>query len=527
MLPRKFAALLFPVLLAAGCGGSTSGSGGGGSSATVPGAPTITAGAAGDSSATLTFSAPTSNGGAAITGYVATCSGAGASRSASGSASPLTVTGLTNGTTYSCSVTASNSVGTGAASTAVSVTPAASTKPNILFVIADDFGLDASPCHPSVGALKPNMPNLARLCANGVVFDQYWSHPTCTPTRSAMLSGKYGIHTGVMAVDEVLATGTTTILQRVQEGASPYATAVIGKWHVSGNNPDPNIPSQFGAQYYAGFLTGAVQDYYNWRITVNGTSSAETGYVTSVLTDKAIAWVGAQNQPWFLWLAYNAPHTPFHTPPDSLYTQAGLKNGTATDNRTKYFAAAEALDAELGRLLAAIPPATLANTVIVFMGDNGTPAQVIQSPYSAGKAKDTLYQGGINVPLIVSGAGVSRSGQRDANLIGDTDIFATLLELAGRSGGVPADSFSFAPLLRASGTGTRTHAYIDVRSNGVVTTAIRNSRYKLIEFSDGSRALYDLATDPYESTNLLSGGTTTELTAIVNELLAKRSQFQS
>lgn len=522
---------LMALLMLTSCGG-----GGSGSTTTptptpittVPGAPTIGTVTAGDGSASIAFTGPTSNGGAAIAGYTATCTASGASRTGTGTASPVSVTGLINGTAYSCSVTAANSVGASPASAAVSVTPVSvqtAQAPNVLFVVADDFGLDASPCHPSVGSAKPSMPNLKSLCDKGVVFDQAWVHPTCTPTRASLLTGKYGVHHNVMAVDEVLTT-QPTILQRVQEGTTPYSTAVIGKWHVGGSNPDPNHPSLFGAQYYAGFLTGAVADYFSWRQTINGTSSNETGYVTTVLTDRAISWISSQQQPWFLWLAYNAPHTPFHTPPANLHNQADLKNGTATDNRTKYFAAAEALDTEFGRLLASIPAATLANTTIVFIGDNGTPGQVIQSPYSSTKAKDSLYQGGINVPLIVSGAGVTRSGQREQVLVNDSDFYATFQQLTRRSGTVPTDSVSFAGALTTAGASSRTHSYIDYRDSGTVITAIRSSQYKLIEFANARRELYDLAADPYETNNLIANGTTTAQNSIITALVAQRTAFQ-
>ena len=515
-------------LLAMALGGCSGARISGTSGVTVPGAPVIGTATAGDGSASIVFTPPGSNGGAAISGYTATCTGGGASRTGAVSSSPIVVAGLTNAIAYGCSVRARNSAGDGLASATVSVTPTAPVTahaPNILFVIADDFGLDASPCHPAVGASKPAMPNLSSLCQRGVVFDQAWAHPTCTPTRASLLTGQYGVHTNVMAVDEVL-SNTDTILIRVQQGANPYAVAVIGKWHVSGANAAANSPASFGAQYFAGFLNGALPDYFNWRLTLNGTTSTHTSYATTVFTDQAITWIAAQQKPWFLWLAYNAPHTPFHTLPASLYSHAGLKDGTATDNRTRYFAAAEAMDAELGRLLGTIPAATLANTTIVFMGDNGTPGQVVQSPYSSTRAKDFLYQGGLSVPLMVAGAGVTRAGQREAALVNSEDLFATFMTLTQRVGNVPADSISFAAALSATSFAGRTHAYIDFRDSGSVVTAIRDSRYKLIEFAGVRRELYDLATDPYESSNLIAGGISNSQDAIIQGLVAKRGQLQ-
>jgi len=407
---------------------------------------------------------------------------------------------------------------------AVNACTVASQAPNILFVIADDFGLDASPCHPTIGSLKPSMPNLQALCSQGVVFDNAWAYPVCTPTRASILTGRYGIHTNVMQVDEVLSTSFETILQRVTKAPTPYANAVIGKWHVSGNNAAANSPSLYGAQYYAGFLTGALNDYYAWTLTTNGQTSSQTTYATTVFTDLAINWVSTQTKPWLLWLAYNAPHTPFHVPPAGLHSQPGLTSSSS--DRSKYFAAAEALDSEMGRLLASLPTAVRSNTVVVFIGDNGTPQTVVQAPFSRTRAKDSLYEGGIHVPMVVTGAGVTRQGQRNAALINSTDLFATFSEIAKSSTSNPADSVSFAQALSSAAFSGRSHAYMDFRNSGVISSAVRDAQFKLIDFGSNNRALYNLQSDPYEVTNLLLPATAAIYTSTVNALLAKVVEFQ-
>ena len=404
-----------------------------------------------------------------------------------------------------------------------------STAPNILFVIADDFGLDASPCY-SVGAEKPSMPTLAALCKQGVVFDNVWAYPVCTPTRASILTGQYGIHTQVLQVDDLLAP-TPTILQALTQKPNPYAAAVIGKWHVAGARPDPNHPAQFGAQHYAGFLTGTLRDYFSWDITINGKAQRESRYSTTALTQYAIDWVAIQKQPWFLWLAYNAPHAPFHTPPAELHSQSSLKSGGTKSNRTMYFAAAEAMDSELGRLLASLPEAVRSKTVVVFMGDNGTPRQVVQAPYQRNQAKGSLYQGGINVPLVIAGAGVSRAGQREAALVNSTDLFATFATLAKINTKVPKNSVDFAAALTSNSFVGRSHAYMDFRENGIIKTAIRDSRYKLIEQEGGQRQLFDLRTDPYETQDLLAtvsqgSAANPAIQSIVDALINQRNIFQ-
>jgi arylsulfatase B len=408
-----------------------------------------------------------------------------------------------------------------------------SSPPNILLVIADDFGLDASPCY-SVGAEKPNMPTLQGLCKQGLVFDNVWAYPTCTPTRASILTGQYGIHTNVMQVDDVLAP-TKTILQAVSQAPSKYAAAVIGKWHVGGRNADPNHPSQFGAQYYAGFLTGALKDYFSWDVTINGKQQPVSRYSTTALTDYAISWVSTQKQPWFLWLAYNAPHTPFHVPPANLHSQKTLQTGatvTSQNVRGMYFAAAEALDHELGRLLASLPEAVRRNTTVFFIGDNGTPARVAQAPFSRDTAKGSLYEGGIHVPMVVAGASVTRQGQREAALINSTDLFATLANVAQLKQSaqlkeiISADSISFADALSNKTFKGRSYAYTDFRQDGNVITAIRDNRYKLLEFDAGRRQLFDLQADPYEANDLLSSANSASMSSIVDGLVAQRKVLQ-
>ena len=221
-----------------------------------------------------------------------------------------------------------------------------------------------------------------------------------------LLNGlQYGIMLFLLAAGLTLVFGIMSFVNLAHGSLymlGAYAAAVVGKWHVAGSRPDPEHPAQMGAQYYAGFLTGTLRDYFSWSVTVNGKSQRESRYSTTALTQYAIDWIGLQKRPWFLWLAYNAPHAPFHTPPEELHFQSALKTGGAKSNRSMYLAAAEAMDSELGRLLASLPEAVRSNTVVVFMGDNGTPRQVVQAPYHRSQAKGSLYQGGINVPMVIA-----------------------------------------------------------------------------------------------------------------------------
>jgi arylsulfatase A-like enzyme len=184
----------------------------------------------------------------------------------------------------------------------------------------------------------------------------------------------------------------------------------------------------------------------------------------------------------------------------------------------------EALDSELGRLLSSLSPDQRKNTVVIFVGDNGTPDKGVQPPYIWGRAKSTLFEGGIHVPLIVAGAGVTRQGQRETTLINTSDLFATIADLAGTGVKQSGDSISFKHLLVDEPGPKRSFIYAELHStlwdkfnNG---WTIRDSRYKLIQFelpSPHSR-LYDLIEDPFEGTNLLEANPTVETRAIADGL---------
>lgn len=377
-------------------------------------------------------------------------------------------------------------------------------KPNILLIIADDMGLDATPGF-NVGTVKPIMPNLQNMINNGVRFNNLWSYPTCTPTRSSILTGKYGFRTNVMKVDDVLSTSETSLQKHLDNKNSGYNHAVIGKWHLS---KDASHPTQMGVGYYAGLLSGGVKSYTDWDLTENGQTTGVNEYTTTKFTDLAIDWIDNQEKPWFLWLAYNAPHTPFHLPPTNLHTQSLPSDQASIDANPQpyYMAMLEALDTEMGRLLISMTQEKKDNTVIIFIGDNGTPNQVVQE-YSSRRAKGSVYQGGVNVPMIVSGKGISRFNQSEDALLNTTDLFSTISDIAGAGSSEVNDSKSFKELFTASNPTFREYAYTEIsEKNGTVNYTIRNATHKYIQFSDGTEALYNLSVNPLENPNLLSTG---------------------
>lgn len=390
------------------------------------------------------------------------------------------------------------------------------THPNILLIIADDLGKDA--IHGFLeGSIKPSTPNIDEIRTSGLSYSNFWVYPTCTPTRASIITGKYGYRTGVKKVQDALNSSETTLQKFIHEKTNnTYATAVIGKWHLAGSNKNFN-PETLGIDYYTGFLKGELSDYYNWSLFEDGNFKTQNAYATTVFTDLAINWVSEQNKPWFLWLAYNAPHTPFHTPPGKMHSQGNLPDyDNGVDPLPYYLAAIEAMDFQIGRLLESLSSEEKAKTILLFMGDNGTPAKTAQAPYSRFTSKGSLYQGGINTPLFVSGNGVLQTGTDD-RLITSSDLFATIAGIAGIDIKEIHDSKSFKSSFKQA-LPTRDFQYSELNDDTRDFWAISNGDYKLIVNQNGSNELYHLAQDPNESFNLLTRELSTEALAALDYL---------
>lgn len=415
----------------------------------------------------------------------------------------------------------------------VAARPTLQSKPNILLIIADDFGMDAfnQSAYGNI-ANKARTPNLDALAKTGIVFDNLWATPACTTTRGSLITGQHGVHSGINFVPAVMAASTMTLQRylREQSNSAVYRNAVIGKWHLGGSNPSSMHPNDSGVDYYAGNLSGVLPSYNNWTLVEQGISYQINEYHTSKVTDLAIDWIGLQqSEPWFLWLAYSAPHTPFHLPPATLHSRTDL-SGTDIDiavrPRDYYLAAVEAMDTEIGRLLQSMDATTRENTVIIFIGDNGTPVQVVDNElFSSDHAKNSLYEGGIRVPMIISGKGVERANVHEAALLNTTDFFATIATLAGNTLEKINNSYSFATLMRETGETSRTFNYSEFESATVQGWVVRDASFKLHHDLNGTHRLFDISTDINEQIDLLQSGQ--DYSEIVNRLKAYGDSIRS
>ncbi len=382
-------------------------------------------------------------------------------------------------------------------------------QPNILLIIADDMGLDASACY-SVGQQQATMPVIEALCAEGMVFENAYAAPLCSPTRASILTGQYGFRTGIGAPvprgeEDGLQEDVTSLFDVLEP--TGYATNLIGKWHLGQGGNGLNHPAHLGVPAFFGPFQGGIRDYETWTAVSGGHEVPVEGYSTRVLTDRAIEWTGAQDDPWFLWLAYNAPHTPFHAPPADLLTGEVPEGNSRRNPLPLYNAALEAMDTEIGRLLETVPE----DTVVIFVGDNGTPGQVARDLYPGRGAKGTIYEGGTHVPLIVAGPGVTAS--RSDGFVYVTDLYATISAQAGAELDPGPDAFDFGPML-AGGDSSRDYIFVDhfsdrqTRGNPVLGWAMRVGDFKLVQPEGGAPQLFNLLEDPFEQHDLLEDGIT-------------------
>lgn len=390
--------------------------------------------------------------------------------------------------------------------------------PNILLIIADDMGIDSTPGF-GINEDLPSTPTLDSLREKGLSFTNCWAAPQCSPTRAAIMSGKYGIKTGVMRPPLILDTSHTSLFTKIKEQSiTDYSMGLIGKWHIGGSGTSNySHPKDSGVPYYEGVFTSQVDDYYNWT-KVNSEENEEqvNEYVTAHLTNNAISWIDDQTKPWFLWLAHVAPHAPFQTPPEGTYTTS------PTNNRTTYLSMVESMDYEINRLLESMDAETLENTVIIFIGDNGTPGQA-NNFWPNGHAKSSIYEGGIRVPLIITGKSVERVNEVEASLVQATDLHATILELAGVQllGGTD-NSLSLKPALSFENQVSKKINYTDYESSNTELWATRNETYKLIEDENGREEFYNIITDIKEETNLIGNLTTEQET--IKTMLQQEAQ---
>ena len=394
-------------------------------------------------------------------------------------------------------------------------------RPNVIVILADDLGFADVGFN---GCKDIPTPHIDSLAAHGVrCVNGYVSHPFCSPTRAGLLTGRYQHRFGhennpAWLPDDPdigLPLDQITLPQILQKAG--YVTGAIGKWHLGA---EPRFhPNARGFTEYFGFLGGGhiyipgMKGGVEYTVPVlrNREPVDEKEYMTDALSREAAAFVAKHGkaqrasesaEPFFLYLAYNAVHTPLQATEKYL---ARFPNITDERRRT-YAAMTSAMDDGIGQVLAAVRDAGIEkDTMIWFFSDNGGPPPAVaptdNTPLRGFKGQ--VYEGGIHVPFVVQWRGHIPEGTTFAEPVISLDVFATTAALAGAQ--TPPDrkmdSVNILPHLRGEAK-TPPHDWLHWRTGGGTTWASREGNYKLVKPATGELELFDVKADISEKHNL-------------------------
>ena len=417
---------------------------------------------------------------------------------------------------------------TGATATSLPL-PAPEDPPNIVLIFVDDLGYKDVSFN---GATEIQTTNIDRLANEGIVFNSgYVTYPTCSPSRAGLLTGRYQSRFGLegnlayMPFDKGLGMPLeeTTFPTYLQEAG--YRTGIVGKWQLGAAHHF--TPLKRGFDYFFGFLGGG-HDYWNIDasnpgseysvpLVENKSTATFTGYLTDALTNKAIEFMEEeQDDPFFLYLAYNAPHDPYQAPSELVQKYRNIGD---SDRRT-YLAMVDSLDQNVGRVLEALEQSDQRdNTIVFFLSDNGGTQAGDNGPLRGGKGK--FYEGGIRVPFVASWPARWPQGETYEPMVISLDIAATALEMAGATvtdDTRPLDGVNLDPFLRGEEVAPPHEALFwrHWRTGGY---AVRSGNMKLVKERTGEPMLFDLDDDIGETRDLLTSDaeTASELASLWNE----------
>ncbi len=388
-------------------------------------------------------------------------------------------------------------------------------QPNIVILLADDLGYGDL---GATGCTDISTPNIDRLAREGVRFEHaYANAPVCSPTRAALLTGRYQQRAGI---DHVIyanekdrgMTLKAVLIPEVLRRAG-YASALIGKWHLG--YPKKYFPTRQGFDEFVGFVSGNI-DYFAhtdrlgipdlWR---QEKAVEDPRYTTELIGDEAIRFIDRRlEEPFFLYVPFSAPHDPFQGPADRA--TAGNQQITRKVNRTRavYRKMVEALDHNIGRILDHLRQRNLEDrTAVFFMSDNGgVPDVARNAPFRGGKG--TLWEGGIRTPLFARWTGVFPAGRAVRGMAAGMDLFPTALELAGIAPprGLRLDGVSLLSAAKGGDGPVHDTLYFHYFPPGAghPWKAVVREGWKYLADNRGREHLFDLSRDIGEERDLIS-----------------------
>ena len=388
--------------------------------------------------------------------------------------------------------------------TLVSCSTINDSKPNIIIILADDAGYSD---FGFMGSDEIKTPNLDQLALDGVVFNNaYVSASVCSPSRAGLLTGMYQQRFGHECnldsdVNNSFDPNQITIAEALKtEG---YTTGLIGKWHLG--DKTQNHPLKNGFDYFWGFISGARNYFYNpnevnrnsiRNVVENYTQTKFDGYLTDVLGNKAISFIDKNtqsNNPFFLFLSFNAPHTPMQAKEEVLEK--------FKDNPRKVYASMMwSMDEAIGHVIDALKDNNqYDNTIIYFLSDNGAAMSNNASPFPFKGWKGNQYEGGIKTPMIMTWKNKIKPNTKFDGFISALDIFKTSLEVSNVNDDlmVNADGKNIMNYINVN---TIQNENLFWRKDKMAT--VRSGNYKLIRLNDTSTVLYNIENNYFEDLDL-------------------------
>lgn len=401
-------------------------------------------------------------------------------------------------------------------------------RPNIVLIMADDLGYGDVGCY---GCSDIRTPAIDSLAAEGVRFTTFYSNaPECTPTRTALLTGRYQHRVGglecALGIGNVGRYDDAIRLRRTHDMGLPveetsiarmlkdtgYATAISGKWHL-GYEPK-FFPLRHGFDSWFGPVGGAVDYFHHIEYTgepalyENDKLIQREGYLTDLITDEAVGFIqNQQKKSFFLYVAYTAPHTPYQNPGDNK-SEPVAQDDYSKGSRETFAAMVERMDQGIERILKTLNDAGLAkNTLVIFMSDNGANRTGNNSPFSG--FKGNLFEGGIRVPCIAKWPGVITPGTASDQPCMTMDFSCSIVRAAGTK--PPTDrAFDGMDILQAVAANQpvqKRTLFWRARRGERTRKAVRDGSLKYIRLQDRDDVkeyLFDLERDPAEKNNLMN-----------------------
>ncbi len=386
--------------------------------------------------------------------------------------------------------------------------------PNVIIILADDLGYADVGFH---GGQQIPTPNLDRLAASGVrCTSGYSSHPYCSPMRAGMMTGKYQHRFGYernIAYDPHnkymgLPVSEKTIASRMSKAG--YKTGLLGKWHLGAARPFH--PNHRGYDFFFGFLGGGHQYFdvdlkrplgegYFSALQRNGQPEGLSDYLTSVLSQEAVRFIEEhQRDRFFLFVSYNAPHTPMQAPKERLARFDSIED----PRRRAYAAMVSVMDDGVGQIVDKLAQLNLRDqTLVFFLSDNGGPEHANASLNDPLRGqKGDVYEGGIRVPLVASWPGTLPSQSEFHHPVNSIDVSCTAMSLVGVDlETAELDGVDLIPHLSGK-TSAEPHEAIFWRKEDGQAWAVRCGSLKLLQTAGGKPELYDLQADISEEQNI-------------------------